>query len=255
MAIPLHTELVRALIQQRSGSIDGLVVEWEERVASGVQKVGDPRDRSAIYRWLQKGLPLNRDDVLGFAGVLDVDPIAILGINGPFIEEHFAKERRLFQLGSEHRSPFSPFWPIYIPGPGWPNGEIASNYYARSWFAEDFAHDPSRIENVYAAVHLKAAARDYPLVPRTYHFAYRRTGARDGMWRPYGTVIGYHHEVCLISESGDYQKLSDERSNETVVAETFFGPGPAEFRIASLHDFRVEVTTPSEEEGAVRFVA
>jgi hypothetical protein len=40
-----------------------------------------------------------------------------------------------------------------------------------------------------------------------------------------------------------------------VVAETWFGPGPAEFRVAALHEFEVTVQVPSEERGVVRFLA
>lgn len=255
MAVPLNKGLVRALIEQRFRSIDELVVEWEDRVARGRQRVGKSRDRSAIYRWIQQGLPSNRDDVLGFSAVLDVDPIAILGIDESFLDQYFAKERRRVLSGLDRRSPLTPFVPIYSPGPAWPNEEVAHSYYGRSWFAENFEHGPEKIANVYAAVHLVAVARGDSLVPRTYHFAYRRTGARDGMWRPYGTVIGYQKEVCLISESGDYQKISDDRSNEMVVAETYFGSGAAEFRIASLHNFSIRLEAPSQEKSAVRFQA
>ena len=255
MAIPLDKELVHALVKQRFGSIDALVVEWEERVASGTQKTGRARDRASIYRWLQRGLPSSRDDVLGLCGVLDVDPIGILGIDGSYVAKHFAQERWLFQRGSEKRSLLAPFWPIYMPGPAWPNDEVAMNFYGRSWFVRDFAHEPTRVANVYAAVHLLSVDRDMPLVPKTYHFAYRRTGARDGMWRPYGTVIGYRRQICLISESGDFQRVSDERSNEIVVTETYFGAGPAEFRVASLHDFDIRVDAPSQMKAPVRFVA
>ena len=255
MAIPLRKELVQALIQQRFGAIDDLVVAWAERVASGVQRRGRARDRASLYRWMKRGLPSNRDDILGFAGILDVDPIAILDVDDAFIDKFFAMERRRMLLGAESRSLLSPFWPIYTPGPAWPNDEIAHSYYARPWFVQDFAHDPAKVSNVYAAVHLHSTAGDAELAPRTYHFAYRRTGARDGMWRPYGVVIGYRHEVRLISDSGDYQRLSDDRSNRLVAVETYFGAGPAEFRIASLHDFTIEVEAPAREDVAVRFEA
>ena len=253
MAIPLNRALVQELIELRFGSVNGLVVEWEERVALGVQKAGRPHDRATIYRWLQKGLPSHRNDVLGFAGVLGVDPIAILRIDEQLIEERFATERRRLQLGLDSPSPLLPFRPIYTPGPGWPNGEIAHSYYGRSWSVRDFEHEPSRIANVYAAVRLLSAAHDSPCVPRTYHFAYRRTDARDAMWRPYGSVIGYRHEVRLVSESGDYQRRADERSNEAVIVETYFGPGPAQFRVASFHAFDLTVETPSREKKAIHF--
>jgi hypothetical protein len=75
------------------------------------------------------------------------------------------------------------------------------------------------------------------------------------MWRPYGTVVGYEGEVCLLMENGTYQRQPETRSPAVVVAETWFGPGPAEFRVAALHEFEVTVQVPSEERGVVRFLA
>ena len=101
---------------------------------------------------------------------------------------------------------------------------------------------------------MEAEADTDRYIPRAYHFAYRRLGAKDKMWRPYGTVMAYHNEVCLISESGDFQKVSDVRSSRVVAAETYFGIGDSEFRVASLHPFELQVNAPSQEETCVRFV-
>lgn len=255
MAVHLNRELIRALIEERFRSVDVLVVEWEERVRTGAQRTGRARDRSTVYRWLERGAPSKRDEIFGLAGVLDVDPVALLDIEGGQVQGRFAEERRLFQLGLTHLSPFAPFWSLYTPGPHWPSAEIANTYYGRSWFVQEFSHDPTKIVNTYAAVHLLSASREAGLAPKTYHFAYRRTESPDGMWRPYGTVIGYRHEVCLISESGDFQRQPDQRSSRTVVAETYFGQGPADFCLASLHGFEISVEAPSSEPASVRFLA
>lgn len=255
MGTPLRRELVRVLIERRFSSVGDLVVAWEERVHSGAQKAGKARDRATIYRWLDKGLPSNRSDIFGFAAMLDVDPVALLDISEEYIRNSYGRERRLFQLGMANRSPLAAFWPIYTPGPGWPNAEVSHPYYGRDWCTADFAHDPANIANVYAAVRLRSAAADDPIIPRAYHFAYRRTGSPDRMWRPYGTVVGYESEVSLLMENGTYQRQPDARSPSTVVAETWFGLGPAEFRVASLHEFEVAVLMPSEEHRVVRFIA
>src|SRR3546814_1735894 len=73
------------------------------------------------------------------------------------------------------RSPRAPFWPIYTPGPAWPNAEVSHPFYGRAWCTADFAHDPETIANVYAAISLRSTAPGEPLVPRAYHFAYRRS--------------------------------------------------------------------------------
>src|SRR3546814_19027808 len=75
------------------------------------------------------------------------------------------------------------------------------------------------------------------------------------MWRPYGTVVGYEGEVCLLMENGTYQRQPDARSPAVVVSETWFGPGPSEFRVASLPGVDNAVQTPSNEPSAIRFHA
>lgn len=246
VAIPIKRELVRSLIKRRFGSVDGLAAEWEERLSRGTQAAGRARDRSTIYRWLERGLPSNKDDLFGFAAVLDVDPVALLDIDGGAIAERLPKERRWFQTGLAHLSALSPLWPIYTPGPHWPSTDIAQHYYGRPWRTEHFTHDATKHTNIYAAVHLTAEGDVEPYLPRTYHFAYRRLGATDQMWRPYGTVMGYDGDSQLISESGDYQVVADEQSPKTVVVETYFGPGAAEFRVASLNAFCIDVAVSSE---------
>lgn len=253
--MPLRGDLVLSLIKRRFQSMDGLIAAWVERVDSRIQKVGKARDRATIYRWLDKGLPSNRSDLFGFAAMLDVDPVALLDVGEEYLKKRYGRERRLFQLGMANRSPLAAFWPIYTPGPGWPNAEVSHPLYGRAWCTADFAHDPATIANVYAAVQLRSAVADAPLLPRAYHFAYRRAGSPDEMWRPYGTVVGYEGEVCLLMENGTYQRKPDAQSPVVVTAETWFGPGPAEFRVASLHGFEVAVQVPSEEDGAVRFMA
>ncbi len=254
MAIPLNQELLHRLIEQRFGSVDELVVEWEERVASGVQRFGHARDRSTIYRWIERGLPRKRDDIFGLTGVLDIDPVAILDLSIEYIERVLPRERRLLQLGQATQSFFAPFWPIFTPGPAWPDNEVAENFYGRTWSAQEFVHDLSETTGDYAAVYLETTAELTFSEPRTYHFAYRRLGARDQMWRPYGSVVGFKDKVRLISESGDFQEVLDGRSSECVVVDTYFGTGSAEFRVASIHVFKVHVNVPSTDKNCVRFV-
>ena len=253
MPLPIRSDLIQALITERFGSVDALVVEWEERVRSNVQKKGKARQRNTIYRWLKTGLPTQKNDIFGFAGVLDVDPIAILAIDEAFIDKYYPTERPRVSLDSQSLSSLAPFWPVYVPGPGWPLAEIARDFYDRSWCTHEFVHDHSLVTNEYVALHLAVHHHTSPETPRAYHFAYRRRHARDGMWRPYGTVIAYADETLLISESGDFQRITREPTTELVPVETYFGAGEAEFKVASLHEFGLEITAPSRESGCVRF--
>lgn len=253
MAIPIKEDLVRALIRHRCGSVDDLVVEWEHRVATRTQRQGSSRDRATIYRWLANGLPSHADDIFGFAALLDVDPIALLAIDEKYIHEHFGRERRWFRLNRPKKTEVRALWSLYVADDGWPNQPLAETFYRRPWSIADFAHDPSRIANVYAAIILDPCGERGLETPRTFHFAYRRVGVSDRMWRPFGTVIAYEQEVVLITESGGFQ--TSQRHGEPVVVESYFGPGPAEFRISSLHEFRHNLEVPSTGRPCVRFSA
>jgi hypothetical protein len=255
MAVPINSGLIMELIREGSGSVDDFVVHWEERLVSGRQRVGRSRDRSTIYRWLERGLPSNKDDVFGFAAALDVDPVGILSLDHEHLRSRFEKERRLFQAGHAGLSMLSAFWPIYMPGPNWPDNSLSQSFYARNWHAENFYHDPSNSQpNVFANIVLSARTQAKS-APRVYHVAYKRTNAWDAMWRPYGTVVGVRRHVQLLSESGDFQRVTDSRSPDRVSFDTYFGPGPADFRIASIHPFRLNIVCPSSAEGCVRFSA
>src|SRR3546814_18481268 len=102
------------------------------------------------------------------------------------------------------RSPLAPFWPIYTPGPAWPNAEVSHPFYGRAWCTADFAHDPATLAHVYAAISLRSTAPGAPLVPRAYPFAYRRPDSPAELSRPYGPVGGYAGAVCLLLEHGPY---------------------------------------------------
>ena len=255
MAIPLRSEMVRDLILRRFGSVDGLVVEWEDRVATGRQQVGKARNRGTIYRWLEEGLPSRKEDILGFAALLDVDPVALLRIDDEFLRQHYGRERRLFQLGALGLSRLAAFWAIYIPGGYWPDASIARTLYGRDWTTFEHRHDPNVVSNAFASFNFTPAVTDVFAGPWVVHFAYRRAGARDGMWRPYGSVMRDGRSVQLISESGDLQERVLVEPAFSIPVETHFGPGGAEFRVASLHAFDVQVTVPSRETDCVRFQA
>ena len=178
MPIPINAELVKELIETRFGSIDRLVVEWEHRVASGRQKIGRPRDRATIYRWLKRGIPSRQDDVYGFCAALDVDPLSILPLSRDFVARVFSRERVLLQMNAIARSQFAPLWLVYRPSPYYPNAEVADRYYGRSWHTFVFEHEPDVVESVYAAIGMTADGASP--IPRAYHFAYRRTNTSGG---------------------------------------------------------------------------
>lgn len=251
----MNSGLVMELIREGFGSVDDFVVHWEERCASGRQRDGRSRDRSTIYRWLEKGLPSNKNDIFGFAAALDVDPVGILSLDHERFRKRFGTERRFFRAGNASLSKLSAFWPIYMPGPNWPDNTLSQSFYSRNWHTEEFIHDPSEtMPNVYAKIALITRTK-LQSAPRVFHIAYKRANAWDSMWRPYGTVSGVRGQIQLLSESGDFQRVLDAASPTRISFETYFGPGVAEFRIASLHPFHLDIVCPSDARGCVRFQA
>ena len=253
--LPLQAELVRALIRERFGSVDDLVIQWQEARRIGKQRAGRPRERATLYRWLDNGVPSNRSDIFGLAGMLDADPVSLLRIDERLVTRYFRMERARVSLETLNRNGLAAFWALYAPGPAWPPDSIARDYFDREWSAHEFAHDHRMATNAYVTVGLDSDLGRASSQPRAYHFAYRRTGARDGMWRPYGTVLGYDDKALLISESGDFQSLQTAGANRRIAVDTYFGAGEAEFRVASLHDFRLLLAPASDDGDRLRFHA
>jgi hypothetical protein len=255
MAVPVNAEFLKLVIDKRFGSVDGFAADWEERVREGRQRRGKARDRATIYRWLGKDIPSKEDDLFGLCGALDIDPLSVLPINHSFMEKEFAQERLRLQLNQSRTSNLKPYDAIFLPGPKWPSDEIAECFYGRRWHVQEFHHDPSIISSAYAGLELRIPP--YQDVPVVFHFAWRRSNARDRMWRPYGSVIRFDNKILLISESGDLQKVDINFHENPTIVETYFGIGSAMFRIASLHDFEISmpIQLPSQAKNAVRFVA
>lgn len=254
MAVPVDRLRVEALIEQQYGSVDELVGAWELRHDAAPRRTVRPRDRSTIYKWLDAGLPAKRDVLYGFCALLGVDPIGIIESSRSFIETNFAKERRAFQMSDKRDTILAPFRDVYLPGWRWPNHALAKKHYGHDWCIAELEHNAKEVLNVYAAILLRTVPDLPPHHPRVFHFAYQQKNAIDRLWRPYGVIIALGDQVRLIAESGNWQEATSDEFRQTAVVETFFGPRPTLFRIASIHDFTYEVEPPSAHEGVVRFL-
>jgi hypothetical protein len=243
----IQQDEVQALIKRRFGNVQGLEVALNERSPGEATSA-----RSTIYRWLKSGVPKAPDALLEFCGALDVDPMAILDFEQSGTMRNFDKLRMSFQLGRELSSPMRVFKDLLFPGPFWPNDASVERCYGRPWFRVDFEHSAETLTNVYAL--LRIAPRDDDRTsPLVFHIAYRRKPAADHMWRPFGSIIRREASLTIASESGGLIERAIAPDGRIDV-ETFYGPGPAEFRIASLHAFDVEIVVPSPAKDALRFV-
>jgi hypothetical protein len=255
MGIPVSSDFMLDFIKQRWGGVDDFAVEWAVRHEKGLQKVGQPRDRGSIYRWIKQGLPNRRDEVFGLCAALDVDPFCLIELRDDRFTRLFARERLSFLLNRPGQSKISALWPLVRPSAAWPDQTIAQDYFAREWHTYDFAHAALNVANCYAQIRLSTPVDQQKTgQPRTYYFAYRKAAATDGLWRPYGIVRQRGGRNVALAEMG----FADEQASalgSPIDVETFFGPGPASFRIASLHPFEAVVTAPSTASTALRFPA
>lgn len=255
MAIPIDTSFLRELIRHRWDSVDELAIGWADRCDARIQKAGRARDRATIYRWLKLGLPNRRDEVLGLCAALDVDPFVLVDLDSGAFSRLFERERLLFLLNRANASRLSALWSLVRPAPHWPDARVSHDYYARDWTTFDFVHRAEAAINVFALFRLcEPFGQADTDRNRTYYFAYRKLGATDGLWRPYGIVRQRGREAICLAEMGHIQKCELD-DPDRVDVETFFGPGPAEFRVAALHQFEAEVVVPSQGTGALRFPA
>jgi hypothetical protein len=247
MDFRVRNDDVQALIRHRFGSMGDFEVALNSRGLDSITT-----GRSSIYRWLKSGVPKRPDALLDFCGALDVDPMAILDFELSGTIRDFGKLRMEFQLGRELASPLKVFKDLLFPGPHWPVDTPVERYYGRPWYRNDFTHDAQTFTNVYALLGLRPRYDDRA-TPLVFHIAYRRKSAADQMWRPYGSIIRREASLMIVSESGGMIERANTPDGR-IEFETFYGPGPADFRLASIHPFDLEVAVPSGANDALRFV-
>ena len=250
MAIFLKQDTISNQLATLDGGLDALVGAWNAHAEDDEDFVR-PRQRSSIYRWLQKGIPARGEEVLAICGLLDVDPLAVFDYNRNGYFDNFATIRRNVQLGLYMIGALAPIYQLYQPGPYWPSDALAKRYWTRPWFAKEFANEDDWTNPDYVLIKTKFK-QSVDKRPRAIHIAYRRAGSRDTMWRYYGSVISVEGTLQLYSEGGDYQTMTPVHPDE-IRFRTYFGGRPVEFRIASLHDFEISMEFPFNDPDTIGF--
>ena len=227
----LSTELLRSAI---ADSYSGV----ESRLADAVGV-----NRSTLNRWLNGALPKTSELTLRLAQALDVDPFALWDLapdTYPRLCQSLA-HALIWRRGSHPHPALTSLKDMIMPAERWPPSSVVKVGARRSWAHRDFLHDRTQ-RNTYAAVHLSPRARrSRPLV---WHFAYRDTGGLPSpIWHPYGFVKMANTSAWLFTFNG----LTGETSGvgDALRVDTWFGEGAAEFRVASLHEFTLEVSVPA----------
>ncbi len=253
MRFHLKSDLMHWLFEEKFGGIDNFADAWANSTKKGSDQ---PTARSVktIYKWLAQGLPKNEETFFSFFGVLGVDPFSLIDLDKSQFRKHFGVLRQAVLLGGINIGGFRPLLHVLKPSPQWPGSTLVKHHYGRDWTTRDLAHEAEETKNLDVTLRIEGRG-DYPTAwPRAYHIAYRRLSNADGLWRPFGTVITRNSEAILVHENGSMKRIEmPYRSKHQVAFKTFFGPSPADFRIASLHPFEIELELYDDPEVVLQF--
>ncbi len=257
----LRHELVTRLVRKRHGGFIELSEAWEE-AAGEFHAFPPPRSKSTIQRWMLGGVPAKRPrtdkvvrrtdwQLFALCGLLDVDPLAIFDFkrNGYF--SLFAKIRQLVYLGERALGGLGPLLEMFRPADDWPSSEIARACFRRSWNVREFSNADDWQKPDYALVKTVFGRKNCDS-PLAVHVAYRRSNSPDTMWRYYGTVLAVDGTLELYNEGGDFQTMAQVKDRE-VRFRTYYGGRPVEWRIASLHDFSLDIEMPFNDPETIGF--
>ena len=254
MTIYVRQALTNRLIIELYGGLDQLAAAWEAE--QGDNPAFPPaKQRSTLYKWTSKGVPTRRDasdqQYFGLCALLDVDPLAIFDFerNGYFSK--FARIRQLIYYGRPALGGVATLLDMYRPSTTWPSDAIAKSCYRRTWFAHQFTNQDRWACNDY--ILLKARFDQLPgSSPRAVHIAYRRVNTSDTMWRYYGSVLAIDSAQHLYTEGGDYQTMPQPARGE-IHFRTYYGGRPVEWRVASLHSFKLDEEFPCNDKSVIGF--
>jgi hypothetical protein len=227
--VGINGDLLDSLVKKRGG-IQIFLAHW-----SGL--FPEVPDRASLHRWIKFGtLPRSFDDYLGLCVALDVDPVCLL------VAEHEDTSRAIEHLLSavqieRWRQPALRFLADFFGRQKlWPPPGFARAHYGRDWHVAEISHDPKVRANYYATIELKGSAEVYGTRPQVVHVAFRIPGFFRERWLEFGAVQRFGEEVGLFHING-YTQSCAAAPPEPALVETWFGPGPAVFRLASLHPF------------------
>ncbi len=251
VAICLNGALLKTLVADRYPKrVPGLLEAW----ATSEQKIlSDPPDRATIYRWMNGQLPRSASDLLSLCSLLDIDPFSILTAKDGDISNTIHWLLSSVQLRQWRQPSLSFLADLFGRQQAWPPLSLAEDYYGRPWHIEEFEHDPTKRALYYACIELSASA-ERPLAPQVFHFAFHSPGVFGERWLQYGFIERYQDTVRLVHINGHTETYEAQVLGEPSRVETWFGPGHAVFRVASLHPFELAVSNTVDGK-RVRFPA
>jgi hypothetical protein len=195
MRVQLDCRLVGALITALGG-VNVFLDWWHSRSSNANERL----NRATAYRWGSgESVPKNGSLFLRLAGLLDVDPFALVAVADGDVLAAADDVLRIVQNAAT-----APPWLQFVHGFfgrqfAWPPGDLASVYFGRPWHVEDFSHDPTIRANYYATILLQHALNSPDARPQIFHFAYKQPSLFHTRWLQYrlvkvhGTLATLHH--------------------------------------------------------------
>lgn len=255
--LEIDGQMLKALLPEgEPRGVDALREQWRIRYCEAKKKGPPVPDRATLYRWLGGKLPRRRESYLRLCGIFDIDPLAALVL--PSGKEAAAMQflYRCFWLGSWRQPALGFLSEFFGHHVAWPPKSIAAEYFKRQWRQEDFEHNPEEKANYYAGIEISCSNKSESSLPQVFHFAYCQPDAYAERWIEYGYIIKRDDQVALVNITGNMQNYQIPEFSRTVMAETWFGQSPVNFRIASLHDFSICVHRDAKQRTpSVRFYA
>lgn len=242
--LEFRDSLVRRLLREKFHGAHNLIQGWPENC--------QPPDRTTLWRWLKGGHPGSAEMVLGLAAALDIDPLGLFETSrNDFavlcnrLARSIAKERNDI-LGPEQK------WILdfFAPNEDWPPDLM--KYFGRVWKRQSFRHDARKSLERYQRVEITAVPRRFSQ-PQIWHFAFRDPSAILPTWTPYGLIERAAGQVSLYHVRGHTDSGAIPPNATSFLFETWFGPRPAEFLVASLHPFAIALADSVEATPLVRF--
>lgn len=238
LELRLNGPLVDALVKAKGG-VSAFLDAWLANATDG----DDSLDRATVYRWKNGQFPKNPQTFMRLAGTLDVDPFALLTIPDGNVAAAAEALLEVVQNDRGDPAPLQLARSFLGRREEWPPAFIAAFYFGRRWTTHEFVHDPNVRSNHYQAVELFGVQQCDTLRPQVFHFAFQSPRRFAGRWLQYGFIQRHGPRAQLWHIDGQYQQLEIPEQDAPTRVETWFGPGPAIFRVASLHHFDLEVAS------------
>ncbi len=223
-------------------------------------ELADQPHRKTILRWAkqQEGLPKSPQRLLALAQALDIDPFLLLDVDLERLLQACAVAGWNLTWGSVHKSLAFLNGLFSLVPEHWPPPELAEGFDGE-WYCQEWLHQPQQERNLFKNFAVSPDALYHPdgkweglRDPQAWYLAFRELSFQSGepvavsYWRPFGILTLEQNCLRLLNLVGISESKTLAADAETFAFQLFFGPGAAQFRLASLHPFEAQMLSQTE---------